>query len=90
MRVALRRMRAALSDFKVIIPVAQVDWLKCESKWLISSLASARDWDVFLSVLLILSEFPIPAVVAEIGLVSTRRTMLRLRVGWLTHVLRQF
>jgi len=52
MRVALRRMRTALSDFKEIIPVAQVDWLKCESKWLISSLASARDWDVFLSELL--------------------------------------
>ncbi len=52
MRVAVRRMRVALSDFKVIIPVAQVDWLKCESKWLISSLASARDWDVFLSELL--------------------------------------
>ncbi|MGA9723586.1 MAG: CHAD domain-containing protein [Candidatus Binatus sp.] len=52
MRVALRRMRVALSDFKEIIPVAQVEWLKCESKWLLSSLSSARDWDVFLCELL--------------------------------------
>ena len=52
MRVALRRMRVALSDFKEIIPVGQVHWLKRESKWLISSLSAARDWDVFLSELL--------------------------------------
>jgi triphosphatase len=52
MRVALRRMRAALSDFQEIIPAAQVDWLKRETKWLITSLGSARDWDVFLSELL--------------------------------------
>jgi triphosphatase len=32
MRVALRRMRAALSDFREIIPVAQVAWLKRETK----------------------------------------------------------
>lgn len=52
MRVALRRMRAALSDFQEIIPAAQISWLKRETKWLISSLAMARDWDVFLSELL--------------------------------------
>ena len=52
MRVALRRMRAALSDFREIIPVAQVTWLKRETKWLITSLGTARDWDVFLSELL--------------------------------------
>ncbi len=52
MRVALRRMRAALSDFREIIPVAQVAWMKRETKWLITSLGTARDWDVFLSELL--------------------------------------
>lgn len=52
MRVALRRMRAALSDFREIIPFAQVAWLKRETKWLITSLGTARDWDVFLSELL--------------------------------------
>ncbi len=52
MRVALRRMRAALSDFREIIPVAQVAWLKRETKWLLTSLGTARDWEVFLSELL--------------------------------------
>ena len=36
MRVALRRMRAALSDFREIIPIAQVAWMKRETKWLIT------------------------------------------------------
>lgn len=52
MRVALRRMRAAISDFQEIIPVTQVSWLKRETKWLETSLGAARDWDVFLSELL--------------------------------------
>jgi triphosphatase len=52
MRVALRRMRSALADFREIIPVAQVAWLKGETKWLTTSLGTARDWDVFLSELL--------------------------------------
>jgi triphosphatase len=51
-RVALRRMRAALSDFREIIPAAQVAWMKRETKWLITSLGAARDWDVFISELL--------------------------------------
>ena len=36
MRVALRRMRVALSDFREIIPIAQVAWMKRETKWLIT------------------------------------------------------
>jgi triphosphatase len=52
MRVALRRMRSALSDFRKKIPATQLAWLKRETKWLITSLSPARDWDVFLSELL--------------------------------------
>jgi triphosphatase len=52
MRVGLRRMRSALSDFREIIPAAQFAWMKRESKWLITSLGAARNWDVFLSELL--------------------------------------
>jgi triphosphatase len=52
MRVALRRMHAALSDFREIIPAAQLAWMKRETEWLITSLGAARDWDVFLSELL--------------------------------------
>jgi triphosphatase len=33
MRVALRRMRAAISDFQEIFPVTRVSWLKRENKW---------------------------------------------------------
>jgi triphosphatase len=52
MRVGLRRMRSALSDFRAIIPAAQLGWIKRETKWLITRLADARDWDVFLAELL--------------------------------------
>ena len=52
MRVGLRRMRSALSDFRTIIPAAQLAWMKRETKWLITSLGAARDWDVFLAELL--------------------------------------
>jgi CHAD domain-containing protein len=49
MCVALRRMRSAIADFQEIIPATQVARLKRETKWLLASLGSARDWDVFLS-----------------------------------------
>jgi len=52
MRVGLRRMRSALSDFRAIIPTPQLAWMKRETKWLITSLGAARDWDVFLAELL--------------------------------------
>jgi inorganic triphosphatase YgiF len=52
MRVTLRRMRTALADFRDIIPDAQLGWLKKESKWLVTSLGPACDWNVFLVELL--------------------------------------
>jgi CHAD domain-containing protein len=52
MRVGLRRMRSALSDFRAIIPAPQLAWMKREGKWLIRGLGAARDWDVFLAELL--------------------------------------
>jgi CHAD domain-containing protein len=52
MRVGLRRMRSALSDFRAIIPAPQLAWMKRETKWLITSLGPSRDWDVFLTELL--------------------------------------
>jgi triphosphatase len=69
MRVALRRMRAALSDFRKNIPAPQVAWLKRESKWLITSLSTARDWDVFLHELLA----PVKAArLGDLGLAELR------------------
>jgi triphosphatase len=69
MRVALRRMRAALSDFRKSIPAAQVAWLKRESKWLITNLSTARDWDVFLYELLAPVEAARPG---DLGLAELR------------------
>lgn len=60
MRVALRRLRSALSLFKPFLPPEQLDRLVAEVKWLAGSLGAARDWDVFLEELLVpvLQAFP--------------------------------
>lgn len=47
MRVALRRLRAALRLFKPSLPEDQYDWAVAEAKWLTAELSSARAWDVF-------------------------------------------
>jgi len=52
MRVALRRLRSALSLFRDLVPADQYDWLAGEVKWLAGELGNARDWDVFLTDLL--------------------------------------
>jgi inorganic triphosphatase YgiF len=52
MRVAARRLRAALSALKPMIPPAQYGWVLTELKWLAGSLGPARNWDVFASSLL--------------------------------------
>ncbi|HYC05192.1 MAG TPA: CYTH and CHAD domain-containing protein [Azospirillaceae bacterium] len=49
MRVALRRLRSALSTFRDVLPPEQAATLGAEVKWLASSFGPARDWDVFLS-----------------------------------------
>ena len=51
-RVALRRLRSALSLFKDILPAADRDWLSAETKAVANVLGPARDWDVFLTELL--------------------------------------
>lgn len=52
MRVALRRLRSALSLFRPFVPPDQYIWLVGEVKWLAGNLGPARDWDVFLAELL--------------------------------------
>lgn len=47
MRVALRRLRAALRLFKSTLPEEQYGWAMAEAKWLTGELAPAREWDVF-------------------------------------------
>lgn len=48
MRVGLRRLRAALSLFKVVLPKASANQIKAELKWLTNELAPARELDVFI------------------------------------------
>lgn len=52
MRVALRRLRTAVSMFKTVLPPDDVRWLQSRSKSLIDVLGAARDWDVFSDELL--------------------------------------
>ena len=47
MRVALRRMRAALAMFKRALPCSEFDFLREEAKRIASALGLARDCDVF-------------------------------------------
>jgi inorganic triphosphatase YgiF len=47
MRVGLRRLRAALSLFKDVLPGASTERVKSELKWLTNELGPARELDVF-------------------------------------------
>jgi len=60
MRVALRRLRSALSVFAPVLPPHAAAPIAAELKWLGSALGPARDWDVFLTETL-------PPVRAEFG-----------------------
>jgi triphosphatase len=62
MRVALRRMRSAMSMFAAFMPPA--DALKEEIRWLVDTLGTARDLDVFLEETLP----PLQAALAHPGL----------------------
>ena len=49
MRVALRRLRAAISLFSDMLAGSQTDAMKAEFKWLTGELAPARELDVFVN-----------------------------------------
>lgn len=51
-RVALRRMRSALTLFRPLLPEDQHAWFVGEVRWLAGELGPVRDWDVFLGELL--------------------------------------
>jgi triphosphatase len=52
MRVAVRRLRSALTGVKPILPAEDHRWTSEELTWLTHSLAPARNWDVFVGDLL--------------------------------------
>ncbi len=47
LRVALRRLRAALDLMHSIGPLSRLEALRTEAKWLAKNLSDARDWDIF-------------------------------------------
>jgi triphosphatase len=61
MRVAARRLRAALSALKPMIPADQYQWALGELKWLAGILGPPRNWDVFAASLLKPVERALPA-----------------------------
>lgn len=48
-RVALRRLRSLLPQFKSVIPQASYSAIADELKWLANALGPARNWDVFVT-----------------------------------------
>lgn len=52
MRVAIRRLRSALSLFGRLLDPEARAWLSADAKAIVSELGPARDWDVFLAELL--------------------------------------
>jgi triphosphatase len=52
MRVALRRLRAAITLFKAVVEDEQRDQVKAELKWMANLLGEARDLDVYITKVL--------------------------------------
>jgi triphosphatase len=76
MRVALRRLRAALVLFRAMAPPARLKSLDAEVRWLAGVLGAARDWDVFLEATLapLIEERR-----GELSLMELRQTVEELR-----------
>jgi len=72
MRVALRRMRSALSLFKDLVPQEHTAALREELRWLTGELDAARNWDVFGDYTLphILAAFPEDAGLQAVAMQS--------------------
>jgi inorganic triphosphatase YgiF len=64
MRVAARRLRAAVSALKIIIPASDYQWVSGELQWLAGELGPARNWDVFTASLLRPVEQALPVEVS--------------------------
>ena len=61
MRVALRRLRSAITIFKGFLDTPESQWLKGELRWLLAPLGTARDGDVFREEVLA----PLTAILAD-------------------------
>ena len=66
MRVGLRRLRAAMSVFKVLLADSESEAVKAELKWLTEQLGPARDFDVFVRE----SVAPLSGAASEMGILQ--------------------
>jgi inorganic triphosphatase YgiF len=75
MRVAGRRLRAALSALKPMIPMEQYAWVLEELKWLAGMLGPARNWDVFAANLLqpVVQALPVESELQRLAQVAEQR-----------------
>jgi triphosphatase len=75
MRVATRRLRAALAALKPVIPVEQYRWVVEELKWLADTLGAARNWDVFAANVLqpVTRAVPVEAELQRLAQVAEQR-----------------
>jgi inorganic triphosphatase YgiF len=75
MRVAGRRLRAALSALKPMIPMEQYAWVLEELKWLTGMLGPARNWDVFAANLLqpVVQALPVESELQRLAQVAEQR-----------------
>jgi CHAD domain-containing protein len=80
MRVATRRLRAALRSFEAVLP-PEAEWLRAELQWLGRSLSTARDLDVQIQQLQnwqkSLSDTDRPAMASLLGVVVAEREQAR-------------
>jgi triphosphatase len=89
MRVAMRRLRAALALFNRLFPSAQFRGVRAEAKRIASAMGEARNWDVFDGLL---NDGPRSAFATEVGFEALRADAAERRevcyatvAGLLTH-----
>jgi triphosphatase len=78
MRVAVRRLRSAISSLKKVLPPEDLDWIVEELRWLGGMLGPARNLDVFATELLPAARSRLPD---EPGWDALAAILDRLRIG---------
>ncbi|MDP3856495.1 MAG: CHAD domain-containing protein [Stagnimonas sp.] len=83
LRLALRRMRAALAICRPLLSARRYQLLRSDLRWLMAATGPARDWDVLLGETLVplLPATPEPGQQALLRLAETQRQRARRQAG---------
>lgn len=83
-RVAVRRMRAALSSFRPILNDGSMEKARTELRWMQQELGPARDWDVFLeeAILPLANRVPDDTSLKSLIKVAERQKVLGYERAW--------